>query len=207
VILAVYCYSCAAVFTRLKRSSRIRRFLGYEETLWTRKVADMEVRRLVQHITPPPSSVLEISGFSWQEFGFDSYQSADYPAFDICEQTLPEKFDLIIAEHILEHLLHPQRAIKNIHSMLNPGGHLLTVTPFLYKVHPNPNDLTRWTEQGLKELLLAGGFVSITTGSWGNRSCIKATMRKEYRLFNRYLHSLLNEPDFPVVVWGLAKRD
>jgi hypothetical protein len=91
--------------------------------------------------------------------------------------------------------------------MLNPQGHLLTVTPFLYKVHPNPNDCARWTEQGMKQLLSEHGFEPVVTGSWGNRACIKATMEKEYRLFNRYLHSLNNEPDYPLVVWALARKN
>ena len=50
------------------------------------------------------------------------------------------------------------------------------------------------------------GFVPdrILTGSWGNRACIEATFRQEYRLFNHYVHSIRHEPDYSVVVWALA---
>ena len=193
------------VWTRLKRSSYLRQLLGYEETLWTRKVADEEARKLVKQIQPLPSSVLEISGLVWQSFGFASYRSVDYPAYDLGEGTLPERFDLIIAEHIFEHLRWPRRAACNLRAMLNSNGHALIITPFIYKVHPNPNDCTRWTGEGLRYFLAECGFDTITTGSWGNRKCIKATLRKEYRLFNRYLHDLTNEPDYPMVVWALAR--
>ena len=38
------------------------------------------------------------------------------------EQTLDRRFDLIIAEQVLEHVQWPYRAVKNIRAMLNPGG-------------------------------------------------------------------------------------
>ena len=193
-------------WSQFKLSSRLRRFLGYEETLWTRKVSDQETRRLISALNPSYLSAFEISGQVWRDYGFGSYRSVDYPAFDICESVLNEYFDLVIAEHIFEHLLYPHKAALNIHTMLKPNGHALIVTPFIYKVHPNPNDCARWTEQGMKCFLSECGFDSVTMGSWGNRACIKATFTKEYRLFNRHLHSLTNEPDYPVVVWALARR-
>lgn len=190
----------------LKRSPGLRRLLGYEETLWTRKVPDQEVRNLVRQIQPAPVSILEISGRVWEAFGFASYQSVGFPEFDLCSDTLSENFDLIICEHIFEHLLQPDKAAINLRAMLNPDGHALIVTPFIYKVHPNPHDCTRWTREGLEAFLTECGFASVSTGSWGNRACIKATFKKEYRLFNRHLHSLTNEPDYPIVVWALARR-
>lgn len=194
------------MFSRIKNWPWLRHALGYEETIWTRKMADQETRKLVCTLNPSCLSALEISGGAWQSFGFASYRQVEYPAFDICKDTLSERFDLIICEHIMEHVLSPSKAARNIHAMLNPVGHLIVITPFLYKVHPNPNDCTRWTEQGLRVLLAESGFDNIATGSWGNRKCIKATFKKEYRLFNRYLHSLENEPDYPIVIWGLARK-
>ena len=195
------------IWQRVKRIPRLRSALGYEETLWTRKVADEEVRRLIAPLRPETLSALEISGQVWAEYGFGQYRSTDYPEFDVCEQTLPERFDLVIAEHVFEHLAWPARAARNVLAMLRPGGHFLMVTPFLFKVHHNPIDGTRWTETGLRHFLAEAGFPldGIVTGSWGNRDCIRATFTREYRLFNRYLHSLENEPEYPVVCWALAR--
>src|ERR1044072_9677359 len=97
-------------WSQFKLSSRLRRFLGYEETLWTRKVSDQETRRLISALNPSYLSAFEISGQVWRDYGFGSYRSVDYPAFDICESVLNEYFDLVIAEHIFEHLLYPHKA-------------------------------------------------------------------------------------------------
>ncbi|MEH2067802.1 MAG: hypothetical protein V7K47_06485 [Nostoc sp.] len=46
--------------------------------------------------------VLEISGSTWQRFGFQNYKNINYPEYDICSAPLPENFDLIIAEQVFE---------------------------------------------------------------------------------------------------------
>ena len=191
----------------LRRNPGFRAACGFEETLWTRKVADEQVRRLIAALHPPQLSALEISGSVWRDFGFKSYRQTTFPAFDICVDALPEQFDLVIAEHIFEHLLWPSRAARHVLRMIEPGGHFLIVTPFLYRVHRNPVDCTRWTETGLRHFLVENGFPPehVTTGSWGNRGCVEVTFRREFRLFNRYVHSLENEPDYPIAVWALAR--
>ena len=184
------------------RNPEVRARLGFEETIRTRKVADQETRRLVARLDPRRLSVLEIPGQSWRDFGFRSYRSAEFPDFDLSVNRSPERFDLIIAEHVFGHLRWPYRAAKNVLQMLAPLGHFLIVTPFLYKVHPNPLDCVRWTEQVLADFLEDAGFAAgqTTSGSWGNRRCIEATFRVEYRLFNRFLHPIDTEPDHPIVV-------
>jgi hypothetical protein len=91
--------------------------------------------------------------------------------------------------------------------MLRPGGTLVVTTPFLIRVHPSPFDCSRWTELGLKYLLAEAGFdlSRITTGSWGNRACVRSNF-VDWRGWNPILHSLRNEPDFPVHVWAFAKK-
>jgi SAM-dependent methyltransferase len=192
---------------RALRSRRLRAALGFEETIWTRKVSDEQVRQLVAALDPARLSALEISGNVWRTYGFRSHRRTSFPEFDICSEALPEQFDLVIAEHIFEHLLWPYRAGRNVLRMLKPNGYFLIVTPFMYRVHPNPVDCTRWTETGLRYFLAECGFPlePIVTGSWGNRECIKATWRREFRLFNRHVHSLAAEPEYPIVVWALAR--
>ncbi len=205
----ILCHSPEIVYKLLAaliRSESLRRALGFEQTIWTRKVQDLETRKLVQQLNPTTLNVLEISGHLWADQPFKSYRSVQFPEFDICRDTLADRFDLIIAEHILEHVLQPEAAVKNIHRMLVDGGHALIVTPFLYRVHPAPIDMMRWTVEGLKRLLSDYGFDRFLTGSWGNRDCVKATLTREFRLFNRYLHSLKDEPEYPIVVWALAQK-
>jgi hypothetical protein len=165
-----------------------------------------ETGDLVHALEPGRLDTLEISGTRWGErFTFRSYRSVAYPEFDICSQRLEERFDLVIADQVFEHLLWPYRAARNVLGMLKPGGAVLITTPFLIRVHPTPVDCSRWTETGLQYLLAECGFDldRIRTGSWGNRACVEAN----FTAWPDYLpdvHSLANEPEFPVVVWALA---
>ncbi len=182
----------------------LKRLAGYENTIWTRRASDKETRKLVSALGPGLDA-LEISGAAWAAFPFATYRSVHYPAFDVTRDVLPERFDVVVAEQIFEHLRHPYSAARNVRKMLRPGGQFLVVTPFVYKVHRCPGDYTRWTRDGLAGLLEDCGFKDVKTDSWGNRACIRANFRKEYHRFNRHLHSLKNEPDYPVSVWALAR--
>jgi SAM-dependent methyltransferase len=166
-----------------------------------------QCRKLVQDLGPSQLAVLEISGHAYRDMGFRKYVNVDYPSYDICVAPLEEKFDLIIAQQVFEHLLWPYRAGRNVYAMLKAGGHFLISTPFLVRVHNDPVDCTRWTETGLKYFLAECGFPleSIRTGSWGNRACIRANFGQWIR-YRPFFHSLRNEPDFPYHVWALAGK-
>jgi SAM-dependent methyltransferase len=182
--------------------------LGTTDEQWVRVVMNRETRKMIEALGPANLSVLEVSGDAWGKWcGFRQYKSLAYPAFDVCNSRLAETFDLIVAEQVFEHLLWPYRAGKNVYQMLNPGGHFLVTTPFLIRIHEFPVDCSRWTECGIKYFLAECGFPieQIRTGAWGNRDCIKANYRDWARYRSR-LHSLRNEPDFPVSVWALAQK-
>jgi SAM-dependent methyltransferase len=174
---------------------------------WCRAVMNAQTHELVKTLEPERLDVLEISGVGWHDLArFKSYRSARYPGLDICSQKLHDQFDLIIAEQVFEHLAYPQRAARNCLAMLRPGGHLLITVPFLIKVHPSPLDCTRWTAEGLRYMLEDCGFYldRIIVGSWGNRACVAANF-EEWPDYNPELHSLINEPEFPLVTWALAQ--
>ena len=189
-----------------------RRAIGRPEqdVHWTRVVMDRQTRRLVDQLDLTGARVLEISGDKWKDLpGVAGYESAFFPDYDVCQGVLPGSFDLIIAEQVFEHLLWPYRAARHVHQMLRPGGHFLITTPFLYKVHHYPTDCSRWTETGLKHFLAEAGFAldDIATGSWGNRRCAIANLKAGGSVkYKGRLHSLKNEPLFPVVVWALARK-
>src|SRR5436190_12858774 len=126
---------------------------------WARIVMNRETRSLVRGLKPEKLDVLEISGTTWEEnFPFNSYTVAEYPEFDVCQNVLDRKFDLIIAEQVFEHLTHPYRAARNVHQMLKPNGFFLLTTPFLLKIHDIPIDCSRWTPLGMKYFLQEAGF-------------------------------------------------
>jgi len=181
---------------------------GAEGEQWARKAADMQIRRLIESLEPRRLDALEISGRNWENRAqFKSYTAEDFPAHDICKSPPIGSYDLIIAEHVFEHLLYPYRAAKNVFTALRPGGHFLMVTPFLVGLHPCPHDCTRWTEEGAKYFLAECGFPLDTTrtGSWGNRQCVVGNFHHAVR-YRRLLHSLKNQENLPVTVWALARR-
>jgi SAM-dependent methyltransferase len=181
---------------------------GFDDQ-WARVVMNRETEILIRSIDPQSKAALEISGTHWgARVPFARYRSVGFPGYDVCAAPLPdEKFDIVIAEQVFEHLLWPYRAVRHVHDMLNPAGAFLLTTPFLIKIHDQPTDCSRWTEVGLKHLLAEGGFDInlITTGSWGNRACILANWPR-WQIYQAWRHSLKNEPEYPVVVWAMARK-
>jgi hypothetical protein len=180
---------------------------GYGNLNWSRVIMVREQRQLLAGIGAQRMRTVEISGTNWKHDTFASYQNVAYPELDICATALPERCELIIADQVWEHLLWPYRATRNVLESLEPGGYFLVSVPFLVRVHGYPIDCTRWTELGLKHLLAESGFPldAITTGSWGNRRSIKANFRYWWS-YIPWLHTLRNEPNFPHVVWALARK-
>jgi SAM-dependent methyltransferase len=185
----------------------VRTTLHPSDQQWARVVMDQETERLIRGLDLRNSSALEISGQKWRDYGFGRYRFVEFPAYDVCSSVLDDQFDIIIAEQVFEHLPWPYRAVRNVFQMLAPNGAFLITTPFLIMIHDFPQDCSRWTEVGIRHLLAEGGFDinRITTGSWGNRACVRSNWRP-WTTYNPWLHSLKNEPAYPVVVWALARK-
>jgi SAM-dependent methyltransferase len=186
-----------------------QKMIGYNagNEHWCRVVMDQSTDALVRSLPCQELDALEISGGKWKSLGFKSYRTTNFPEFDICKEQTSQKFDIIIAEQVFEHLKWPHRASQNIYGMLNPGGYFLISVPFLIKIHNDPIDCTRWTSEGLAYFLEEAGFDldKIQTGSWGNRESVIANF-DEWMPFNPKRHSLANESDFPLVTWALARK-
>lgn len=186
---------------------RLLDLVGYDHRLWARCVMYDRCFDMLRALGPQSMDALEVSaGPAWRELPFRSYAEANYPQFDICTTILDRRYDLIIADQIFEHLLWPDRAARNVLAMLRPGGRFLITTPFLIRVHREPNDCTRWTQTGLRNFLVGNGFSDegLITDSWGNRACVKANLGKWVR--RGWFGSLRNEEDYPVAVWALAQK-
>jgi len=183
------------------------RITGFEDVQWGRVVQRREITSRLEALDPSSLDMLEISGEHWAtSLPWRSARSAHYPAFDICDEPLDERFDVIVADQVFEHLARPYRAAGNVRAMLRPGGLFVISTPLLVRVHRYPIDGSRWTDEGLRNFLIEAGFdeSSIETGAWGNRACVTANFGR-WAAYRPRIHSLRNEPDFPVHVWALGR--
>lgn len=176
---------------------------------WCRIVMNEQTKKIVEALDYKEMSAFEISGRSWKRFPFKGYTYARFPEFDICNiPPATEKFDIVIAEQVFEHVRYPNRALENVKSMLNTNGYFLITTPFLIKVHGSPVDYWRWTKEGMCYFLEDHNFTVCESGSWGNYECVKTYLKFETMPeYDSNLCSLDNELDFPIMVWALAKKN
>jgi len=100
--------------------------------------------------------------------------------------------DSVVSSSVLEHLSDPEGSVREIYRILKPGGYLFVGIPFMQVFHGYPNDYTRWTLEGLKNL--CKDFEEISAGvsngpSWALVNIIATYMT----LFsnNRILKSIL----------------
>ena len=164
------------------------------------------VEETIQNFNYENFNALEISGEGWKDFGFKSYTNYYFPEVDICDNEFntDKKYDIVILEQVLEHVIDPSQALLNIKKILNTGGLLLITTPFLIKIHGYPYDYWRWTPQGLKILVEKFNFDIIELGSWGNKECATVYL-STFKKF-REGDDLQNDPELPLVVWCIAKN-
>jgi 2-polyprenyl-3-methyl-5-hydroxy-6-metoxy-1,4-benzoquinol methylase len=101
---------------------------GYNH--WIRVIMDQETARLVGGLDFKHAAALDISGTKWKDFGFARFRSVSDSEYDVCAGVLGEKFDVIIAEQVFEHVLWPYCAVRNVFQMLNPNGAFLITTHF-----------------------------------------------------------------------------
>jgi SAM-dependent methyltransferase len=77
-------------------------------------------------------------------------------------------FDVVLCLQVLEHVPDPAAAVRELHRVVKPGGRVLLSTHGIYPFHPNPDDLWRWTHQGLERVFLTNGewtSVSVQAGA------------------------------------------
>jgi SAM-dependent methyltransferase len=67
-------------------------------------------------------------------------------------------FDAILSTQVLEHVTDPGLYLRECFRVLEPGGKVLLSTHGMFVYHPDPQDLWRWTSDGLSASLRDIGF-------------------------------------------------
>lgn len=82
---------------------------------------------------------------------------ANHPAADrhAALESLPVEdasFDLVLCTQVLEHADDPAQVVRELRRVVKPGGRVLASTHGIQVYHPDPVDLWRWTDEGLRRL-------------------------------------------------------
>ena len=91
----------------------------------------------------------------------DDFMNVDfYPmqGVSLCSdvQHLPfreNSIDTVQCMQLSEHVEDPRKMALEVYKALKPEGEVFLTVPFMYPYHEAPIDLSRWTQEGLKELM------------------------------------------------------
>ncbi len=79
-------------------------------------------------------------------------------------------FDSALCTFVLEHLEEPEKALRECHRGLKPGGAAIYQVPFIWHPHEEPRDFFRYGKEGLKYLFEKVGFeivkIEAMSGFW-----------------------------------------
>jgi SAM-dependent methyltransferase len=192
------------------RAARDRSYslFRYDAEQWIRVVQRKAWKEFLASESRSPLRMLEVSPDAqslWRPYASRSYESVQFPDFDIARDRLPRTFDVILAEQVFEHIRDADAAAENVRKMLQPDGVFLIGVPFLVKLHGPPayGDFRRWSRQGLEAFLQQHGFSRVESHAWGNAKAVVANLRR-WKAFG-WGRDLSNDPELPVVVWAYAR--
>jgi SAM-dependent methyltransferase len=176
---------------------------------WVRVVMNEAVDHFLAGLDVGTLTAAEISGTSHSSRGWAAYRSLMYPEFDVCAPVvIDERFDVVLCEQVLEHVVDPWAGVANLAELCRPGGHVVITSPFLIKVHELPMygmfDYWRFTPRGLQLMVEKVGLEVVDQGQWGNRMCVTGNLT--HWSARRRWHPMRNEPDVPVQIWCIARR-
>lgn len=89
--------------------------------------------------------------------GVTNIDSSAYPNVDVVADitALPTgdgEVSSVLCTEVLEHVREPELAVAEMKRILVHGGYAYVTVPFLYPYHASPDDFTRWTHIGLRDL-------------------------------------------------------
>jgi SAM-dependent methyltransferase len=115
--------------------------------------------------------VADFIGLDWIFTDVDLHYGADAAA-DIRQLPLADAtVDVVLVEHVLEHVLDPIQAAAEIERVLRPGGLVVATIPFCFPWHGVPVDFFRVTPSGMLALF-RGCEVRYLEAGMGNGSAL-----------------------------------
>jgi len=91
-----------------------------------------------------------------------------------------ESYDVIICAELLEHVSDPIKVLKEAYRVLKKDGILLITAPFLFRIHADPYDYGRYTDNYWLENLSKIGFRDININKQGLFWSVLVDMIRDY---------------------------
>lgn len=130
--------------------------------------------------------------------GFDVIQA------DLLNNALSERFDIVVAMDIVEHIKDDQKAIQALYALLKPGGSVIITVPAFPFLWTELDELTdfphhrRYTRASLKKIIKKQGM-QVTLCSYYNfclfplivlTKLLKTSAEKQLQLPHRFFNSI-----------------
>jgi SAM-dependent methyltransferase len=97
-----------------------------------------------------------------------------------CIPTRAGLFDAVICSELLEHVPEPSRVLRDVFRVIKPGGCLLVTVPFLFRIHGDPHDYSRFTDTYWLALLKKIGYSNLSIERQGSFYTVIVDFLKQY---------------------------
>lgn len=102
--------------------------------------------------------------------------------------------DFLLLFNVLEHLFDYSNCLRESLRVLKPGGTLVGAVPFLYRIHPDPDDHFRYTKSTIVRLLSEIGYETVVVDALGRGPFTVATSMILPGLPTRLLRAAMMAP-------------
>lgn len=80
---------------------------------------------------------------------------------EIYPQKVEYLFNNVFLINVLEHIYNYKNCLNSCYNLLSKEGSFFGSTPFIFRIHPSPNDYHRYSAQSLRKSLEQVGFKNI----------------------------------------------
>lgn len=90
------------------------------------------------------------------------------------EKALPLKddsYDHVLLINVLEHIYEYRQLLREALRVTKPGGTIVIVVPFLFPIHPSPDDFWRFSKNALRREIEALGGEVVSCEALGSGVC------------------------------------
>jgi len=121
------------------------------------------------------------------------------------EQPLPianAQFDHALLINVLEHIYDYRQLLREAVRVIRPGGKVVIVVPFLFPIHPSPQDFRRFSAEALRRECAQAGLANVSLVALGS-----GVFAARYVLLDRLLPKPLRIAAFYSVRYGINLLD